>query len=77
MFTVFLVIAFLSSSPEGDADITTNRPVIDVDDHFADQLASTLILHHDALTAVSLVYKSVLTVEGESEGNYWRRAISI
>ncbi len=74
---VVLVVTFLSSLSEGDGDITTNRPAMVVDDQFADQLAHTLIRHHDALTAVSLVYRSLQGVEGQPEGNYWRRAISV
>jgi hypothetical protein len=77
VFTIWLALAVIRSSSVGDADITTNRPGIDVDAPSADQLARTLIRHHDALTAVSLVYTSVPSVEGEPEGNYWRRAISV
>ncbi len=78
MFAIYLLAAFLASPSETDADITINRAVIDVDAHSADQLARTLIRHHDALTAVSLVYTSVpRSNKGEPESNYWRRAISI
>lgn len=78
MCAIYLVAALLASPPEADADITINRPVIEVDAHLADQVARTLIRHHDALTAVSLVYTSVPTSrKGEPAGAYWRRAISV
>ena len=78
MFAIYLVAAFLTSSSEADAHTNFNRPVIDVDAHSADQLARTLIRHHDALTAVSLVYSSVpANRKGQPEGAYWRRAISV
>lgn len=78
MFTICLVLAFLVSPPQINADIITNRPEIGVGAHSADQLARTLIRHHDALTAVSLVYTSVpASRKGQPKGAYWRRAISL
>ncbi|QDU49316.1 hypothetical protein [Gimesia panareensis] len=78
MLAFYLMAAFLTGSPETDADITINRPVIDVDAHLADQLALRLIRHHDALTAVSLVYTSVSERrKDQPEGAYWRRAIAV
>jgi hypothetical protein len=78
MFAIYLAAACLTSASETDAHININRPVIDVDAHSADELARRLIRHHDALTAVSLVYTSVSEKrKGQPEGAYWRRAISV
>src|SRR5690606_30156146 len=78
MLAIYLATAFLTGALETDADITINQPVIDVDTQLADQLALRLIRHHDALTAVSLVYTSISERrEDQPEGAYWRRAISV
>lgn len=78
MLAIYCVATLLLGQPRTDGNVNIDRPGVDVPGSSADLLARRLMHQHDALTAVSLVYTQVsASREGDPQGDYLRRAISV